>query len=289
MADDSLNNLTPGQLADLAHQLRDAATNFKSLNTILHGFAQQVQQATATVGQNAAAAAAAASAAKVGPTSRAGGSIPTPPVAPPASFLRGRTVQGPAPVPAPPTPVPSMPWNRKRKAGFRGRLTGMFGRRFGRGANRAAAYARGVGGRAAGAFAQGAIARGAQVFAQGAPLGYTLKAGLAGGMAAAGPAAIAMAGLAGAAVKAVKGLDDFARSASEANRSLSYASAEMAFVENRARFEQRLIDRENGNRLSRSAAALAESEKRFESQVMDWDILKRNVGNWLATAWNYLK
>lgn len=193
-------------------------------------------------------------------------------VAPEASSRAGGRIGGSRPArSADVTPTGTPRWFR--------RIAGKVGGRKG------ARFARGVGGRAMAA----GLARTGQLLAHGFPMRAAVQGGLTTGLMAAGPAAVAIGGMTMALLKVVPALNDMAASAREANKAFTYASAQMAFVENQAKFQQRMLDREKGDRLSESARAIAESEQDVLQSRKEIDILVADTKNWFGALWNNIK
>ncbi len=107
-----------------------------------------------------------------------------------------------------------------------------------------------------------------------------------------GPVGLAIAGVAllgTAAIAAVKSLNRMSEEQVKYNRSLSQASAQMAFVFAERDIQERMRDREKGDRLSTSARALTQAEQFKEENQKEISILWNKSVNYLSGGWEVFK
>jgi hypothetical protein len=87
-----------------------------------------------------------------------------------------------------------------------------------------------------------------------------------------------------AAAKAAQALDTMVKHQVEANQHLSYASAQMAFVTAQRAIQERLRDRERGDRLAGSAGALVAAEQGGKDARNELTIFGEHVWNGLGVV-----
>jgi hypothetical protein len=112
--------------------------------------------------------------------------------------------------------------------------------------------------------------------------------GSAGASVSAVGAGLAMAGLATAAVAAAKGMNALTDKQLEYNRSLSHASAQMAFVFAQRDIQELMRNREKGDRLVDSARNLTQAEQSRQENRKETDLLWERLKTSGATFWQLL-
>jgi hypothetical protein len=187
----------------------------------------------------------------------------------------GRGPGGPSDDSAPGSPD----WNRKRK-------------RHGwawQGARKAGGIARLKFGRRAGQSVTTGIGVAARRLMWGASVGSAARGGAIAAVAAGGPVAIGVAALGFAAVKAAEALNRMTAEQLVYNRHLAQSSAQMAMVFAERDVQERMREREKGDRLAGSARALAQAEQGFAEGTKETEILWNRAKNEIAAEWETFK
>jgi hypothetical protein len=185
---------------------------------------------------------------------------------------------------SPPEPIPfvtaaSMPWNRKRgRRPFHWSTTRKF-----------AAFARLRGGKRAGRMAMAGMSAAAQRFAFSGSISSAARVGIMGAAASGGPAVFGVVAMGVAAVKAAEALNKLTAEQMTYNRELGKSSAQMAFVFAQRDIQERMRNREVGDRLSASARSLVRAEQRFKDDTKEMDVFGERVKNYAGIAWEVWK
>lgn len=154
---------------------------------------------------------------------------------------------------------------------------------------RAGARARQAGGAAAGRSVQQGLGAAGQSLMWGGSMQYAARRAIAAGALAGGPAVAGVAVLGFVAAKAAESLNQMTREQVEFNRRLSNASASMAFVFAQRDVQERMRNREMGERLSQSASVLTQSEQFSKDQIKDTEVALNRLWNGILSLWEVAK
>ena len=154
---------------------------------------------------------------------------------------------------------------------------------------KAASFARVKGGAKAGMAAKAGLGAAGKALQMGWPVGMALRSGLAAAAGAAGPFGVALGVATGVAIKFAKAMEDNVRHQVEYARHLAESSAMMRGVVARRDLQERLRDREKGDRLSASAKMLVATEQGNKDAWKETDIAWNKIKNAAGAWWNMEK
>jgi hypothetical protein len=144
-------------------------------------------------------------------------------------------------------------------------------------------------GKRAGNMAVAGMTAAAQRFAFSGNLASAARVGVMGAASAGGPVAVGIVVLGAAAVKAAEALQRMTVEQVAYNRELAKVSPSMALVFAERDVQERMRNREIGERLAPSARGLTQAEQAAREATKDLEVLWEKIKNETATAWEGFK